>query len=165
MVGSGYESAGPPYVEEDQDPWRHKIRLTNVGTGEEEEITREDLLGRVFAQQVATHEQVCEALNGVDAVHQRQEALCAEMRRLDRKTMWGVVVLSVLGGGGLIYAGKKASQAEEMSFRAARSARASKQAISGLENKIDKTNARMDAMNDKVSYGFKTVLGVGEPKH
>ena len=165
MVGSGHEPNRPPYVEEAEDPWRHKIRLTNVDSGEEEEITREDLLGRVFAEQVATHAQVRDAVSGLEAVYARQDHLAEEVRRLDRKTMWGVVALSVLGGGGLIYAGKKASAAEEMSFRAAKSARGVRRAISDLDNKVDKTNARMDAMNDKVSYGFKTVLGVGEPKH
>lgn len=119
----------------------------------------------MFAEQHKVGGKVEEALNGVEAVYQRQASLSVQVRELDRKTMWYVVGLSVLTGGGLVFAGKKAASADAMAFRAAKSARGVREELNNIDSKLDKTNARMDALNDKVSYGFKTVLGVGEPKH
>lgn len=141
------------------------VRLTDASSGQTEEVTREDLLGRVFAKQHDLEKGVSLALDGIDASFRQSAAIREETEERDRHAMWALVGGFVVTGLGLAYAGKRAAAAEDMSFRAAKSARGVRDALNDLDSKLDKTNARMDALNDKVSYGFKTVLGVGEPKH
>ncbi len=123
------------------------------------------MLCRMFAQQHETSAGVSQALDGLEAVWQQTKQIQQKADEATQVATWVTVGGFVLTGLGLVYAGAKAGAAEDMAFRAAKASRDMRQSVADLDNKIDKTNARMDAMNDKVSYGFKTVLGVGEPKH
>lgn len=119
----------------------------------------------MFVRQDETSAEVSQALDGLEAVW--QQAKQAQEKADEANQVATIVTIGgfVLTGLGLMYAGSKAGAAENMAFRAAKASKGLRQAVSDLDGKVDKTNARLDAMNDKVSYGFKTVLGVGEPKH